>query len=219
MEVVKHMKKGKSMKRVQNKSKWRIMLCITMLVSFITISYGMEKPEHKVLQEILVKMPGAINFLASDPFAGTTENNPLRWIIYNATSPQLDVINRAYEAVIAGKEFGIAPQSEDAKVMLSFPGHVRKYLVERLNIKGMDLVNSLLPMPALFIAILNDDENEIQHLLEAGADMNQLANPDGKGMQMPLDWAAVNGKHNAMRILIRRGAKISRYSFVMTSPK
>lgn len=124
------------MKKVQNKNKWLTMLGRIMFVSLTisTVVYGMENPEHKTLQEIFAKRSEAINFLASDPFAGTTESNPLRWIIYKATSPQLDLINRAHKAVIAGEKFGIAPQTEDEKTMLSLPKHVQIYLAERFHL-------------------------------------------------------------------------------------
>ena len=70
-----------------------------------------------------------------NPLAGTPQDNPLVWIIHNATIPQLDLIKRAYEATIAKKEFIIAFPSEDAKVFLSLPMHVRQYLLQHLMIR------------------------------------------------------------------------------------
>ena len=99
--------------------------------------YGMEKPETKVLQEILSKMPGAINFLASgsvDPFEGTTENNPLRWIIYHATTSQLDIINQAYEATFAGKEFSIAPLNQDNALKNSKKCSIMSGVIYKFNL-------------------------------------------------------------------------------------
>jgi len=70
-----------------------------------------------------------------DPFKGTPETNPLVWIINNATVPQADLIKRAHQATIAGQEFIIAFPSEDAKLFLSFPMHVKQYLLARLKIR------------------------------------------------------------------------------------
>ncbi len=94
---------------------------------------------------------------AIDPFKGTSENNPLVWIINNATVPQLDFIKRVYEAtkddeatevvewdessseeiinIDENKEFILTIPSEDAKVFLSFPMHVKQYLLTRLKIR------------------------------------------------------------------------------------
>ncbi len=65
----------------------------------------------------------------------------------------------------------------------------------------------LLPMPALFIAIRLTTPQAIESLLDAGANMDFPADPDGKGMQTPLDWALSNGSSEAIRILMKRGAK------------
>ncbi len=70
-----------------------------------------------------------------DPFKGTIEDNPLLWIIQETTIPQLDLIKRACEATEKQQNFVIDFPSEDAKIILSFPVHVRKYLLARLNIK------------------------------------------------------------------------------------
>ncbi len=66
---------------------------------------------------------------------GTPQNNPLLWITQNATLPQANFINRAYEATSVDQEFIIAFPSEDAKVFLSFPRHVKQYLLDRLTIR------------------------------------------------------------------------------------
>jgi WD40 repeat protein len=71
----------------------------------------------------------------TNPFAGTPDTNPLLWIIHFATIPQADLIKRAYQATIANQEFMIDWPSEDAKVFLSFPAHVRQYLTARLKIR------------------------------------------------------------------------------------
>jgi hypothetical protein len=73
---------------------------------------------------------------------------------------------------------------------------------------------NLSPMPALFFAIWKNQDREvfndaIENLLDAGADINLKANPDGKGMQTPLDYAESLGKPNVIRILMQRGAKNS----------
>ncbi len=72
-----------------------------------------------------------------DPLNGTPDTNPLLWIIYNASVPQLDFIKRAYEATVAtdNQELVIAFPSEDAKIFLSFPMHVKQYLLARLKIR------------------------------------------------------------------------------------
>jgi len=75
-------------------------------------------------------------------------------------------------------------------------------------------VRNLLPMPALFFAIRQNQDHKqlndaIENLLNAGADINLKANPDGKGMQTPLDYAESLGKTGAIRILMQRGAKNS----------
>jgi WD40 repeat protein len=80
----------------------------------------------------------------------TSETNPLIWIIQKASIPQLDLIKRAHEATVdwVGYSFRTYPNvtfpqsgfpivipSEDAKVFLSFPMHVRRYLLDRLDIE------------------------------------------------------------------------------------
>ena len=65
---------------------------------------------------------------------GSPDDNPFIWIIQKATIPHLDLINRAYETNVTGEEFVTKFPSEDAKVMLSFPPHVRNFLVERLSL-------------------------------------------------------------------------------------
>jgi ankyrin repeat protein len=75
---------------------------------------------------------------------------------------------------------------------------------------SVPIVNSSHVEPALFIAIGSDWVRAIETLLDAGANINQLADPDGKGMQTPLDWAFANQKTEAIDILLARGAKTSR---------
>ncbi len=58
---------------------------------------------------------------------------PLLWIIHNATVPQLDLIKRACKATKTGKEIILDIPSEDAKVFLSFPKDVQRYLVTRFE--------------------------------------------------------------------------------------
>ncbi len=75
-------------------------------------------------------------------------------------------------------------------------------------------VRNLSPMPALFFAIWMNNNSKvandgIENLLNAGADINLKANPDGKDMQTPLDYAESLGKTGAIRILMQRGAKTS----------
>ncbi len=85
----------------------------------------------------IVTTPG--NTLAKiwiiDPLKGTQDTNPLLWIINYATVPQLDFIKRVYEATVIFEELVIAFPSEDAKVFLSFPTHVKQYLLARLKIR------------------------------------------------------------------------------------
>jgi len=71
---------------------------------------------------------------------------------------------------------------------------------------------NLSPMPMLFFAIRQNNNSKIandgiENLLNAGADINLQANPDGKGMQTPLDYAESLGKTGAIRVLMQRGAK------------
>jgi len=79
---------------------------------------------------------------------GTAENNPLLWILHNATIPQLEFINRAYQATAANKDLIIAMPTKlgtiqptdsqeqiDGNTYFSFPDAVRAYLRSRLNIK------------------------------------------------------------------------------------
>jgi len=64
-----------------------------------------------------------------------------------------------------------------------------------------------IPMPALFIAVMLQKVSAIETLLFAGANINALANPDGKGMQTPLDFAISRSNSEAIRTLMQRGAK------------
>lgn len=65
---------------------------------------------------------------------GAPEDNPLVWIMQKSDMPQLDLIKRACETTKAQQEFILVIPSEDTKVFLSLPMHVKKYLLERLNI-------------------------------------------------------------------------------------
>jgi WD40 repeat protein len=77
---------------------------------------------------------GVVKMWDLKPFnKGTPQNNPLVWIVKEATIPQLILIKYAYEATVAGQEFIM--DSKDLKLFLSLPKHAQKYLLERLNIK------------------------------------------------------------------------------------
>ena len=79
---------------------------------------------------------------------GTPEDNPLVWIVENATIPQLDFINRACRATIdkqdlmiiaLPKKLGKVEENElqaqwDGRIYFTFPEFVRKYLRNRLQI-------------------------------------------------------------------------------------
>lgn len=194
------------MKKVQNKGKLPVGLGITILISFTTISYGMENPEHKTLQEIFAKRSEAINFLASDPFAGTTESNPLRWIIYNATSPQLDLINRAHKATVANEKFIIALQSEDEKIMRSLPEHVKTYLSERLNINITQK-----PEHRALQEIFSNKSEAINFLA------SDKANPfEGTVENNPLRWIIHNATTSQLDFIDRAyKAKIANKEFII----
>ena len=84
------------------------------------------------------------------PLAGTPQDNPLLWIIYNATVPQLNFIDRAYQATIAQPEQDLiialpaqlgkiqntdTQEQVDGNIYFSFPEQVRKYLRDNLNIR------------------------------------------------------------------------------------
>ena len=62
-------------------------------------------------------------------------------------------------------------------------------------------------MPVFFIAIRLTTPQAIESLLDASANMDFQADPDGKGMQTPLDWALSLGSYESIRILMQRGAK------------
>lgn len=79
---------------------------------------------------------------------GTPQDNPLLWIVEKATIPQLDFINRAYEATIAEQDLIIAMPTKlgkiqdtdsqeqvDGNIYFSFPPAVREYLRTRLSIR------------------------------------------------------------------------------------
>ena len=76
------------------------------------------------------------------------EDNPLVWIIHNADRSQLDFIQRAYEATIAGQELIIALPEQcknkddnadqkqiDGDMYATLPPAVQKFLQTRLNIR------------------------------------------------------------------------------------
>ncbi len=92
---------------------------------------------NKIVTALMIPEIALAKIWILDPLNGSLETNPLLWIINNATVPQLDFIKRAYEATIAigNQELIIAFPSEDAKVFLSFPMHVKQYLLARLKIR------------------------------------------------------------------------------------
>jgi hypothetical protein len=67
------------------------------------------------------------------PFAGTSQTNPLLWIIDNATMPELHLINRAYEATIIGETLML--DSKDLQIFNGLPMPVKRYLLDRLRIR------------------------------------------------------------------------------------
>ena len=67
------------------------------------------------------------------PFAGTPQNNPLLWIIDNATIPALNLINRAYKTTIARGTLIL--DSEDLQIFSKLPIPVKRYLLDRLKIR------------------------------------------------------------------------------------
>jgi len=71
-------------------------------------------------------------WLLSRPFEGTPQNNPLVWIAENATMSQVIFINHAYKTTIEGQEFTLT--SEGLQVFSGLPMHVKRYLLNRLNI-------------------------------------------------------------------------------------
>ena len=72
-------------------------------------------------------------WLLSRPFEGTPQNNPLVWIVENATMSQANLIKQAYEATIAGQEFIL--DSNDLQVFSGLPMPVKRYLLNRLTIR------------------------------------------------------------------------------------
>lgn len=74
----------------------------------------------------------AIKIWSLSPFKGTTQDNPLVWIIHNADMSQLNFINRAYEATIGEQE--LIMDSKDLKLFIELPLHVKRYLIARLKI-------------------------------------------------------------------------------------
>ncbi len=79
---------------------------------------------------------------------GTSEENPLLWIICNANIPQLDFIKRAYEATQAEQEFIISLPKRLGKIKadesceqmygriyFTLPQSIRQYLRNRLTIR------------------------------------------------------------------------------------
>ena len=59
------------------------------------------------------------------------------------------------------------------------------------------------PAPSLWRALQNLDESRVQHVLEAGADVNERGGPYGS---TPLGWVAQVGSIRLARMLISRGA-------------
>ena len=93
---------------------------------------------------------GTAKIWSLTPLAGTPQDNPLLWIIYNASMPQWNFIDRAYEATIAKPKrdliIAMPPQlgkiqdtdsqeQVDGNIYFSFPDAVRTYLRNRLNIR------------------------------------------------------------------------------------
>ncbi|MBA3751484.1 hypothetical protein H0X06_01605 [Candidatus Dependentiae bacterium] len=79
---------------------------------------------------------------------GTSDNNPLVWIIEKADKIQLSFIKSAYEATIGEKDFiidmpkklGALEKNESleqlyGRIYFTFPEHAREYLRNRLNIR------------------------------------------------------------------------------------
>jgi len=75
--------------------------------------------------------------------------------------------------------------------------------------KSVTIINRTLisHMPPLFIAVSSDNVTALSALLDAGADINILADPAGKGMETPLSWALETARPNAIKFLMSRGAK------------
>lgn len=91
---------------------------------------------------VRIQKPSSINLM------GTSENNPLLWILYKATTPQLEFIIRAAKATSEEKDLIMAmppklgtvqttdsQKQVDGNTYFSFPPAVRTYLRSRLNIK------------------------------------------------------------------------------------
>ncbi len=99
---------------------------------------------------------------------------------------------------------------------------LNKNVEYRLNQSGSSSANNktFASMPPLFIAIKgspdssaynnNSYKNAVKTLLDAGANINQLADPDGKGMRTPLDLAFELEKTHEIDFLIQHGAKTAR---------
>lgn len=100
--------------------------------------------------------------------------------------------------------------------------NLNKNVEYRFNQAGAPSANNktFASMPPLFIAIKgspdssaynnNSYKNAVKILLEAGANINQLADPDGKGMRTPLDMAFELEKTHEIDFLIQNGAKTAR---------
>lgn len=66
---------------------------------------------------------------------GTPDDNSLQWIIQKSDLPQLNFIARAYDATITEEKFIMVFPSEDIKIFLTLPAHVKQYLLARLKIR------------------------------------------------------------------------------------
>lgn len=62
-------------------------------------------------------------------------NHALFWIKHNLLPLQANLITRAYAAMYRGNYFIISINTDDAHIWITFPAHVREYLMGHLNIQ------------------------------------------------------------------------------------
>jgi hypothetical protein len=89
--------------------------------------------------DVVAVFGSVIRIWPIDPFKGTSENNPFIWILRHADFLQILLIKQIFERNMESKEFAIRDfvipcLSENGKIFLEFPEHVRQYLLSRLYI-------------------------------------------------------------------------------------
>lgn len=117
---------------IQKRLNIGLCIAIVMILAGSTVSYGMDMKLWSERDKKIAAAPGVIDLEMFSRrvelphiYAGTSENNPLLWIVQKASDKQLDLFVRMNKEK---SNFKIIGYGDDLDAYQKLPRHVKSYL-------------------------------------------------------------------------------------------